>query len=80
MLLDSFKTKEGKEHAAALLEVFTRTGNPSSYSGNFIERNESYIRYELNGDEFAGFFSMQERETLFSILNYYPGKILVLNG
>lgn len=79
MLLEWAKTKEGLEEASTILSIFKRTGEKGIDINNFIELGYDYITYKLEGRYYKGYFSQQQQDDLFKILDYYSGKIRTIN-
>lgn len=79
MLLDWAKTKTGKKEAEELLRNFPKSGEKDVNTDNFIDKNCSYITYVLDGHKYRGFFTREQEDNLFKILDYFPGRIVTIN-
>ena len=79
MLLNWAMTKEGKKEAEKLMQNFKRSGQIGVNTNNFIELNCSYITYILEGHIYRGFFTREQEDNLFKILDYFPGRISTIN-
>ena len=79
MLYEWAKTKQGQEEASKLLSTFRHTGTKGITVDTFLELGYNYITYKLEGRYYQGYFSKQQEDDLFKILNYYSGKIRSIN-
>ena len=79
MLLEFFKTKEGEEKARGLLQNFSKNGNKNVNVDNFIKLEQNYITYELQGKKYREYFTQKQEDSLFTILDYFEGKITTIN-
>lgn len=79
MLFEWAKTKQGQKQAEELLRSFPRWGSKGANVDNFIDLNCSYITYVLEHHGYKGFFTREQEDNLFKILNYYQGYIKTIN-
>jgi hypothetical protein len=79
MLLEWAKSKQGEKEARELLSNFRKQGQKGIGVNNFIELKCSHISYILNGHRYSGFFTSEQEDNLFKILDYNEGRILTIN-
>lgn len=79
MLVGWAKTKKGQKEADILLKEFSRNGAKGINADNFIELGYDYLTYNLCKKHYKGYFSKDQQDILFKILDYYPGRIISIN-
>lgn len=83
MLLDWAKTKDDDEEAKAIWErmrvIGIRNGHKGVNPDNFIDLRMDHCRYKVNGTTYHGYFTMNEINDIFKVIDYHEGEIITIN-
>ncbi len=81
MLLEYFKNKIDKKTINTWWYNFRyKNGHKHINIGNFLELKYQWCSYVVNKRYYKGFFTSQEIDNIFKVLDYNEGRIRVLNG
>ena len=81
MLIEQAKTKKGRIKANKLwTEFYYKNGHKNITINNFLELGYTFCHYKIEKRYYQGYFTQQEIDNIFEVLNYYEGKILGLAG
>jgi hypothetical protein len=78
-----FNWAKNKKDERQILEFWAnwqyKNGHKQINSDNFIELGYDYIRYKVENKTYKGFFTKDEQENIFKVLDYKEGRIITIN-
>ena len=84
MLMEFAQTKNGKQLSYAIWAGMgynkLRNGRKDINLDNFIPLNASFCAYIVEGHLYQGYFTKDDIDDIFKVLDYHKGRIRALNG
>ena len=84
MLKEFAQTKEGQSESIGIWLSMQfnklRNGRKDINLNNFIALNSSYCAYIVEGHLYQGYFTKNDIDNIFKVLDYHEGRIRALNG